>query len=333
MNISNVYKVLGTAVVLGQLAVGPIVSHADTVVPSKQIQNFNKVTNTSQKAPNNIDLSGIEEKHDARLGVFALDTGTNQMITYNGDDRFAYASTHKALAVGALLQTKSLADLDQIITYTQKDLDQGVYHPITEKHVNTGMTLRDLCDAALRYSDNTAENLIFKQLGGPSGLEKALRGIGDTVTNPKRIETELNVVNILKGETQDTSTPKAMATSLQAFTLGNALPEEKRTLLVDWMKRNTTGDEAIRFGVPEGWEVADKTGNGSYGTRNDIAVIWPKNGKPIILAVMSDRNSKKAIDSGGASENATSTNELIADATKEVMKALKGSVAKFSNRS
>ncbi len=57
----------------------------------------------------------LEDIYDARLGVFALDTGTNQTITYRPDERFAYASTHKALAVGALLQQKSIEDLNEII--------------------------------------------------------------------------------------------------------------------------------------------------------------------------------------------------------------------------
>src|SRR6478735_3656934 len=104
----------------------------------------------------------LEDKFDARLGVFALDTSTNQTVTYRADERFTYASTSKALAVGALLQQKTIEDLNQRITYTQDDLVN--YNPITEKHVDTGMTLKELCDAALRYSDNTAMNLILKQI-------------------------------------------------------------------------------------------------------------------------------------------------------------------------
>ncbi|EOO27147.1 beta-lactamase [Bacillus cereus VD133] len=321
MNFSNKYKVLGTAVVLGQLVGGPIISHADTFVPNKQIQkqDFNKVTQTSQETAIHDAFSQLEKKFDARLGVFAIDTGTNQTITYNADKRFAYASTHKALAVGALLQKKSLRDLDQVIPYTQDDLVN--YNPITKDHVNTGMTLKDLCDASIRYSDNTANNLILKQIGGPKGMEQALRGIGDTVTNSERFEPELNVVNLEKGEIQDTSTPRAIATSLQAFTLGNALPKEKRTILINFLKGNTVGDTLIRAGVPKGWEVADKTGAGSYGTRNDIAVIWPPNGKPIVLAIMSDRNTK----------DATYNDKLIAQATKEIMDTLKGNHKKTNS--
>ncbi|MBA4495399.1 class A beta-lactamase [Paenactinomyces guangxiensis] len=254
------------------------------------------------------DFAKLEDKFDARLGVFALDTGTNQTVTYRSDERFAYASTHKALAVGALLQQKSIADLNQKITYTRDDLVN--YNPITEKHVDTGMTLKELCDASLRYSDNTAQNLILKQLGGPGGLKKSLREIGDHVTNPERFEPELNEVK--PGETHDTSTPRALAASLQAFTIGDALPTEKRAILIDWLKRNTTGDTLIRAGVPKGWEVADKTGSGSYGTRNDIAIVWPPKGDPIVLAVLSSRDTK----------NAEYNDELIAQATKVALDAL-----------
>lgn len=138
-----------------------------------------------------------------------------------------------------------------------------------------------------------------------------MREMGDTVTTSERFEPELNEVH--PGETHDTSTPEAIAKTLQSFTLGTALPIEKRELLVDWMKRNTTGDKLIRAGVPKGWEVADKTGAGSYGTRNDIAIIWPPNKKPIVLAILSNHDK----------EDAKYDDKLIADATKVVLNTLK----------
>ena len=120
-----------------------------------------------QETKSDREFAKLEEKYDANLGVFALDTGTNKTVTYHPDERFAYASTHKALAVGALLQQKSIEDLNERIFYTRDDLVN--YNPITEKHVDTGMTLRELADASLRYSVNTAGNLILQQLGGPDG--------------------------------------------------------------------------------------------------------------------------------------------------------------------
>lgn len=255
------------------------------------------------------ELAKLEETFDARLGVYAMDTGTNQTIDYRADERFAFASTSKALATGVLLQQKSMEELNQKITYIRDDLVD--YSPITEKHVDTGMTLHELCDASIRYSDNTAHNLILKQIGGPEGFKKSLREIGDHVTNPKRLEPELNEVN--PGETHDTSTPRALAESLKAFTIGDALPDEKRALFIDWLKRNTTGDTLIRAGVPKGWEVGDKTGAASHGTRNDIGIVWPPEGDPVIIAILSDRDAP----------DAEYQDELIAQAAKVVIDNLK----------
>ncbi|EJS64573.1 class A beta-lactamase [Bacillus wiedmannii] len=274
--------------------------------PPKQTNQANQI---KQENTGNQSFAKLEKEYDAKLGIYALDTGTNQTVAYHSDDRFAFASTSKSLAVGALLRKNSLEALDQRITYTHEDLSN--YNPITEKHVDTGMTLKELADASVRYSDSTAHNLILKQLGGPSEFEKILREVGDTVTTSERFEPELNEVH--PGETHDTSTPEAIAKTLQSFTLGTALPTEKRELLVDWMKRNTTGDKLIRAGVPKGWEVADKTGAGSYGTRNDIAIIWPPNKKPIVLAILSNHDK----------EDAKYDDKLIADATKVVLSTLK----------
>ncbi|MBY0598080.1 class A beta-lactamase [Bacillus bingmayongensis] len=255
------------------------------------------------------EFAQLEKKFDARLGVYAIDTGTNQTVTYRPNERFAYASTYKALAAGSVLQQNSIEKLNEVITYTKDDL--VTYSPITEKHVDTGMTLGEICEAAIRYSDNTAGNLLFKELNGPKGFEKALRQIGDRVTHADRFETELN--EAIPGDIRDTSTPKALATDLKAFTVGNALPADKRKILTDWMRGNATGDKLIRAGVPKDWEVGDKSGAGSYGTRNDIAIVWPPNRAPIIIAILSSRDTK----------DATYDNELIAQAAKVTINALK----------
>ncbi|MEN1966687.1 class A beta-lactamase [Lentibacillus sp. N15] len=233
----------------------------------------------------------LEHEFDARLGVYAIDTGSDQTVEYHSDERFAYASTFKALAAGAILQTKSVEELEKVITYSKKDL--VTYSPITEKHVDSGMTLEEICLAALHYSDNTAANLLFAELGGPDGLEEILREIGDDTTNVNRTEPDLN--EAAPGDTRDTSTPKALAKNLQTFTLSDMLPEDKRSLLIEWLKGNTTGDTLIRAGVPDGWQVGDKTGAGNYGTRNDIAVVWPSDKrKPIVIAILSSRDKQDA---------------------------------------
>lgn len=60
------------------------------------------------------------------------------------------------------------------------------------------------------------------------------------------------------------------------------------------MSNNATGDELIRAGAPKDWVVANKSGAGSYGTRNDIAIVIPLNRKPILVAVLSKKDEKDA---------------------------------------
>ncbi|HDR4423767.1 TPA: class A beta-lactamase Bla1 [Bacillus cereus] len=255
------------------------------------------------------DFSQLEKKFDARLGVYAIDTSTNQTISYRPNERFAFASTYKALAAGVLLQKNSTEKLNEVVTYTEEDLVD--YSPVTEKHVDTGMTLGEIAEAAVRYSDNTAGNILFHKIGGPKGYEKALRLIGDRVTLSDRFETELN--EAIPGDNRDTSTAKAIATNLKDFTVGNALPDDKRNILTEWMKGNATGDKLIRAGVPTDWIVGDKSGAGSYGTRNDIAIVWPPNRAPIIIAILSSKDEKEA----------TYDNQLIAEATEVIVNALR----------
>lgn len=249
----------------------------------------------------------LEKEYDARLGIYAIDTGTKETVEFREDERFAYTSTFKALAAAVLLKQNPISALEEIRTFTDEDI--VTYSPITENFVNEGMSLGKIAEAAIQYSDNTAGNLLFEELGGPDGFEKALRESGDTITMADRIEPDLN--EAIPGDSRDTSTPKALATTLEVFGISEYLPADKQEIFTNWLKGNTTGDSLIRAGVPEGWEVGDKSGAGGYGTRNDIAIVWPPNREPIIIAIMSSRNE----------ENAKFNDELIAKATKVIVQA------------
>lgn len=72
------------------------------------------------------------------------------------------------------------------------------------------------------------------------------------------------------------------------------MEDEDRDRLAGWLRRNTTGGDLIRAGVPGDWAVGDTTGSGAYGTRNDVAVLTPPGRAPIALAVMSSRAARDA---------------------------------------
>jgi len=132
-------------------------------------------------------------------------------------------------------------------------------------------------------SDNTAANLILKEVGGPEGVTAFARSLADEVTRLDRIEPSLN--DGTPGDPRDTTSPSAMAETLQALTLGDALSATSRAQLIAWMLACQTGDTKLRAGLPNDWRVGDKTGFGGHGSSNDIAVIWPAQREPIVLTV------------------------------------------------
>ena len=143
--------------------------------------------------------------------------------------------------------------------------------------------LAALCAAALEYSDNTAANLLLQTIGGPAGLTRYARSLGDNQTRLDRAEPELN--SAVPGDERDTTTPGAMAANLNTLLLGDALSQQSRQLLDSWLAENKTGNDLIRAGLPHDWKIGDKTGRGSNGATNDIAIVRPPGKPPILLAI------------------------------------------------
>ena len=252
-------------------------------------------------------LALMEDNFDGQIGVYAINTANNARIQYHAEKRFPVQSTFKVMVVSAILKQSMTNShlLQQKITYTKQDL--VLWSPITEKHLDHGMTLLELCSAAIMYSDNTATNLLVKKLGGPEAVTAFARSIGD---NSLRIDNWEAELNSNPENLHDTSTPAAMGKSLQLLTLGKVLAPAQREQLIAWMKGNTTGDTRIRAGVPKKWIVADKTGGtDSYGLSNDIGILWPSKCEPIIVAIYTVHNKK----------DSTRRDDIIVSATRAVL--------------
>lgn len=228
-------------------------------------------------------LAALERRHGGRLGVAVLDTVGGRRVNHRGEERFPMCSTFKWLAAAQVLARVDRGEerLDRRVVFGKDDLVP--YSPVTEKHVGApGMTLAELCDAAVTRSDNTAGNLLLASFGGPAGLTAFARSIGDTRTRLDRIEPELNEAT--PGDPRDTTTPAMMLHDLQALLLGDALSAASRAQLTAWLVANTTGDERLRAGVPADWRAGDKTGTGNHGVTNDVAILWPPGRGPLLVA-------------------------------------------------
>lgn len=67
-------------------------------------------------------------------------------------------------------------------------------------------------------------------------------------------------------------------------------------MLIGWMVESPTGRERLRAGMPADWRVGDKTGtwNGEHNATNDVAIAWPPNRAPIIIAAYLSANTVDA---------------------------------------
>jgi len=239
------------------------------------------------------ELAALERSTGRRIGVYARDTATGDTVAYRADERFGYASTLKALAAGEVLAGRPASVLDQPLTVTAEDVADVGHAPVTAGAAGTDLTIGELGAAAVTDSDNGALNVLLRHLGGPDALQAALAARGDATTRVDAAEPELN--RFTPGDPARTSSARALGEGLASYALGDALDPAVREAYVGWLTASTTGLDAIRAGTPEGWVVGDKTGTaGRYGSRNDLAVVWPPGREPIVLAVLTDHPDEVA---------------------------------------
>ncbi|WP_086065671.1 class A beta-lactamase [Bordetella genomosp. 8] len=230
-------------------------------------------------------LADIERRNGGRLGVFAVDTATGRTLAHRADERFLMCSTFKGLLAAQVLQRVDggAERLDRLVRYTEKDLI--FTSPVTKANVGRGsMSIEELCRAVLVESDNTAAILLMRSAGGPAGLTRFVRGLGDTVTRSDRYEPDSNRAD----GAFDTTSPKAIATVAQGLLLGDVLSTNSRATLERGMADCKPGLNRIRAALPADWQAADRPGTNIDNETNDYALVRPPGRTPLLVAVYYD---------------------------------------------
>jgi len=238
-------------------------------------------------------IDALQRRNNTKIGVYAVNLDTGSTVAHLDGESFAMCSTFKGYAAARVLQMVQQGELT---------LDRQIYvdpkqtalpnSPRTAPNSGGQMTLAELCAAAVQVSDNAAGNLVLQTIGGPSAITDFARSIGDPRTRLDRWEIDLN--SAIPGDPRDTSTPNALGNGYRTLLTGDVLAPPQRQQLEDWLRGNETS--SIRAGLPEGWSTADKTGNGDYGSTNDIGIAYGPQGQRLLLAVMtrSQANDPKA---------------------------------------
>lgn len=239
----------------------------------------------AHSAPPAHGLAALERRTRGRLGVATMDLATSHLSGHRTSERFPLCSTFKLLAAAFVLRRVDLGleQLDRSVSVHAAELVTG--SPVTESRRGQTMSVGELCAAAMTRSDNTAGNLLLGSFGGPAALTAFTRELGDPITRVDRMEPALN--DFTAGELRDTTSPQAMVHNLRNLVAGDILTSSSRVQLRRWLTLNRTGDRRLRAGLPPEWVVGDKTGSSSRAA-NDVAVAWPVNRPPILIAAYLD---------------------------------------------
>lgn len=229
------------------------------------------------------EVSLVEQSLNAQVGVAILNTETGEHWDHNGNERFPLTSTFKTIACAKLLYDFDSGKIPLDTKVQVKSTDLVTYSPIIEKHVGSEVTLTDACHAAMTMSDNTAANIIIKAVGGTKSITNFVKGIGDTQTRLDRMEPDLN--EGLLNDPRDTTTPKAIANTLNKLLFGSTLSDSSKDQLKVWMVNNQVTGNLLRSVLPSDLKIADRSGAGGFGARSITAIVWNEQQAPIIISI------------------------------------------------
>ncbi len=265
------------------------------------------------------------------VGATAIHLETRRRVSLNGADRFPMASTFKVpVAVQLLTRVdKGELKLDQMIEIKSSDLHpgSGTLADLLNKP-GLALSVRNLMELMLLISDNSATDILLREAGGGEAVTARMRSLGIDgisvnrscarliadwvgVTNlppeenwsPEMFKLVFSTVNAeeqkaaakkFEQDPRDTSTPDGMAALLERIYRKDLLKSESAELLLDIMRRCRTGQARLRGILPEGTEIAHKTGT-IGGTTNDVGILTLPDGAGHVALAVFVKSSEKDV--------------------------------------
>ena len=252
----------------------------------------------------------LESTSGVMIAASAKNVHSGRHINHRATDPVPMCSLFKVLAVANLLRLRGYEDQYWSTPISFSAADVVVNSPVAAASTSMTMTPNQMADAALRFSDNTAGNLLLRELGGPAKITQFAKALGARQTRLDRIEPELN--EGIPGDVRDTTTAHDMVAIMEALLVDGDAGQLARSRLQDLMLRNTTSGKRARAGLSGPFELADKTGAGDYGVVNDAGVLWQGEGQTIAMCILTRTEEASA----------PNNNDVIADVTRLIVSEL-----------
>lgn len=225
-------------------------------------------------------IAKLDASLDGALGVAAIDLTTGRTIAYHADVVFPTASTIKIPIMIQLFRAVRLGDVklsDSIPVTVVELVDDS---PVVEKAAKSAgrITIRELLEAMIQVSDNTATNKLIELLS-MAKVNRAMDEMGFLQTRLRRRMIDLAAA--ARNE-ENVSTPLEMARIMETIYRGKAVDEGASREMLDVM---TATKAEVRKAIPAGIRVASKPG-GLDGVKCEVAVVFLDK-RPFVVSVYS----------------------------------------------
>jgi len=240
--------------------------------------------------------------HEGTVAVAVKHLGSGETLFINADEPLPTASLIKvAVMVEAYRQAEAgTLDLDAMVTLDEEDKVPG--SGILTPHFSPGMQLsvRDAIRLMMAYSDNTATNLVAKEVG-LANVSAAMEELGLP-------ETKMHAF-VFRGDTSifperskqyglGSTTAREMLTLLEKLHAGELANEEHTAAMIEHMRACESTNRIPRL-LPGGTEIAHKTGSVSK-VRTDAGIVEGPGGVFVIVVLTADNKDRSWSDDNDA---------------------------------
>jgi len=227
-------------------------------------------------------IKAVDDSLDGVLGVATIDVTTGRTFDYNADAVFPTASSIKIPIMIQLFREERAGKFhfDDKVTLGSKDNAGGSTGPL-QSALDKGavtLTIRDLLEDMIQYSDNSATNRLIDVVG-MDRVNNLIRELGMTQT---RLRRKMMDTAAAKRGDENVSTPREMVGFVDAIRTHKAADGASCEEMLRVMKKV---DAYMRPVIPANVEVASKPGD-LDGVRTETGLVFLP-GRPFIVSVMS----------------------------------------------
>ncbi|MBU3077459.1 serine hydrolase [Sphingomonas quercus] len=278
-------------------------------------------------------LRRLGEGFRGEVGLAVRDVQTGWTSHYNGLDYFPQQSVSKLWVAVSLLDRvdRGALGLGDRVTVSADDLT--LFHqpirPLALKPGGFRTTNEDLLVRALTQSDNTANDRLLREVGGPDAVRDTLarKGLMGIRFGPGERPLQSGIAGLewkpayaqgggfyaardtlpdavrraafdgYVADPVDGATPFGIVDALARLKTGQLLSTGATEQMMDIMSHTRTGPQRLKGGLPPGWTLSHKTGTGQVfqgeqAGYNDVGILTAPDGRAYSVAVLIGRTAR-----------------------------------------